>query len=109
MRLLCLELKRLVKTRSTWMLLAAALILSAVLAYFPISFVTSYKTDARGNMVKLTGIEAIQNKKEQEQAIAGLITEEKGGKGSQGLREVLSGIWEALFLRRFRWRCIMRR
>ena len=51
MRLLCLELKRLVKTRSTWMLLAAALILSAVLAYFPISFVTSYKTDARGNMV----------------------------------------------------------
>ena len=87
MRLLCLELKRLVKTRSTWMLLAAALILSAVLAYFPISFVTSYKTDARGNMVKLTGIEAIQNKKEQEQAIAGLITEEKVAKAVKDFRE----------------------
>ena len=83
MRLLCLELKRLVKTRSTWMLLAAALILSAVLAYFPISFVTTYKTDARGNMV----IEAIQNKKEQEQAIAGLITEEKVAKAVKDFRE----------------------
>ena len=87
MRLLCLELKRLVKTRSTWMLLAAALILSAVLAYFPISFVTSYKTDAKGNTVKLTGIEAIQNKKEQERAIAGLITEEKVAKAVKDFRE----------------------
>ena len=108
MRLLCLELKRLVKTRSTWMLLAAALILSAVLAYFPISFVTSYKTDAKGNTVKLTGIEAIQNKKEQERAIAGLITEERWQRQSRTFGNAIRNM-EALFLRRFRWRCIMRR
>ena len=48
---------------------------------------TSYKTDAKGNTVKLTGIEAIQNKKEQERAIAGLITEEKVAKAVKDFRE----------------------
>lgn len=87
MRLLYLELKRLIKTRSTWMLLVAAIILSAVMAYFPISFATSYKIDEKGNAVKLRGMEAIRNTKEQEQAITGKITEEKLSKAIRDFQE----------------------
>ena len=48
MRLYVLELKRLLKTRSVGILIIAALILSAVLSYLPVTYIQAYKTDKSG-------------------------------------------------------------
>lgn len=42
MRLYVLELKRLLKTRSVSFLLIAALVLSAVMAYVPVTYIQAY-------------------------------------------------------------------
>lgn len=47
MRLYVLELKRLLKTRSVGILIIAALILSAVLSYLPVTYIQAYKTTSR--------------------------------------------------------------
>lgn len=59
MRLFKLELKRVLKTRLTLILLALSLVLSLVMAYIPITF--SYVTclDDNGNDVKLVGLDAL--------------------------------------------------
>lgn len=76
-RLIYLELKRVVTTRSTWALLAILLILSAVMAYFPISFVKTEEIDEQGNISLLKGKAAIESLKQKEREINGEITEEK--------------------------------
>lgn len=40
MRLFRLELKRVIKTRTTWILLAAALLISVLMAWLPVTFET---------------------------------------------------------------------
>lgn len=76
-RLFYLELRRVVTTRTTWVLMTAIILLSAVMAYFPVSFVSAYQTDGQGNVTKLKGTEAIRYLKESEAGISGEITEEK--------------------------------
>lgn len=76
-RLFYVELKRVITTRSTWILLSLVILLSAVMAYFPISFVSTYYADEEGNVQQCKGVEAIARLKQQESNISGEITEEK--------------------------------
>lgn len=76
-RLIYLEMKRVVTTRSAWALLAFILLMSAVMAYFPISFVKTFDVDEQGNLISLEGKEAIDCIKEKEKEINGEITEEE--------------------------------
>ena len=77
MRLYVLELKRLLKTRSVGILIIAALILSAVLSYLPVTYIQAYKTDELGNIQAVNGTEAIKVKKADKKALHGEMTEAK--------------------------------
>ncbi|HJD47264.1 MAG TPA: hypothetical protein H9909_10525 [Candidatus Mediterraneibacter norfolkensis] len=77
MRLYQAELKRILKTRSVQILLAAAILLSAVLAYFPCTFVAYVYENESGKEVTLTGREAIRMIQERQGQYQGEITEEK--------------------------------
>ena len=46
MRLYYLEMKRLIRTKSVWILMIAMVVLAAVMAYVPVTFIRAYKTDA---------------------------------------------------------------
>lgn len=72
MRLLQLELKRVLKTRMTYLLLAVALVLAVVMAYIPVTFIGWTELDAAGNEVNYTGLAAIQKRKEHQ--VSGVIT-----------------------------------
>lgn len=63
----------------TWILLAAALFFSAVLAYIPTTFETSYIVDNSGNQTVVTGVKAIHElkSKRKELGISGIITPQK--------------------------------
>ena len=89
MRLYVLELKRLLKTRSVGILIIAALILSAVLSYLPVTYIQAYKTDKSGTIQVVTGIEAIKAKKADKKALHGEMTEAK-------IRETIADIKEVL-------------
>ena len=90
MRLYVLELKRLLKTRSVGILIIAALILSAVLSYLPVTYIQAYKTDKSGTIQVVTGIEAIKAKKSRlKKALHGEMTEAK-------IRETIADIKEVL-------------
>ena len=96
MRLYVLELKRLLKTRSVSFLLIAALVLSAVMAYVPVTYIQAYKTDKSGNIEAVSGREAIKVKRADKKALQGEMTEAK-------LRETITDIKEVLkdaFLRK---------
>ena len=76
-RLIYLEMKRVITTRSVWVMLAVIILLSAVLAYFPITFVKTEQIDEQGNITLLQKKEAVDCIKEKEKEINGEITEEK--------------------------------
>lgn len=77
MRVYRAELKRILKTRSVQILLAAAILLSAVLAYFPSTFPQYVYEDENGQEVTLTGREAIRMIQERQGQYQGEITGEK--------------------------------
>lgn len=77
MRVYRAELKRILKTRSVQILLAAAILLSAVLAYFPSTFPQYVYEDGNGQEVTLTGREAIRMIQEKQGQYQGEITGEK--------------------------------
>ena len=89
MRLYVLELKRLLKTRSVSFLLIAALVLSAVMAYVPVTYIQAYKTDKSGNIEAVSGREAIKVKRADKKALQGEMTEAK-------IRETITDIKEVL-------------
>ena len=64
MRLFCLEVKRIMKSRRTIILLTAALLLAVIMAYLPISFESINRPGDNGSVVELNGMEAIQFKRE---------------------------------------------
>lgn len=77
MRLLKLELKRILKTRVTMVLLSLSLFFSFLMAYLPTTFAGHSYTDAAGNTVELKGLAAIRYEKEVQADIAGTVTPEK--------------------------------
>lgn len=74
MRLFRLELKRVIKTRTTWILLAAALLISVLMAWLPVTFETRNVVED-GVEKELTGFDAIRVKRQAQAGIAGEITE----------------------------------
>ena len=77
MRLLKVELKRILKTRLTLILLSLSLLLSLVMAWLPITFSYNSYTDAEGQTVELKGLASIAYEKELQTDIAGTVTPEK--------------------------------
>ena len=76
MRLYYLEMKRLIRTKSVWILMIAMVVLAAVMAYVPVTFIRAYKTDA-GNVQAVTGVQAVKSSKETRKDMEGEVTDEK--------------------------------
>lgn len=76
-RILKLELKRLLKARRNWALFAFALVCSVLLAYLPTTFCYSSRTDAEGNEIVLTGLESIAYEKQRQAGAAGTASPER--------------------------------
>ena len=77
MKLLKLELKRVLKTRLTWILLLCSLFLTFFMAYMPTTFHGITYTDETGETVKIKGLNYIKYKKEVQKNTAGIVTPEK--------------------------------
>ncbi len=77
MRMLKLEIKRVLKTRLTLILLLVSLLLSVVLAYLPTTFTYSSYTDEAGREVGLTGLASIRYEKDIQSDTAGAVTPDK--------------------------------
>ena len=76
MRLFLMELKRILKTRSVQIVILGALLLTALLAYAPISFVRYTIQDDSGYKSEFKGLEAIRVQKEAQADYAGIVTPE---------------------------------
>lgn len=77
MRIFCLEVKRMMKSQRTLILIAVALLMSIVMAYMPISFESINCPQANGGRTELDGLAAIQFKKDYYKREAGDITPQK--------------------------------
>ena len=77
MRILRLELKRMLKSRLTWILLVLSLLFSALLAYLPTTYCYSNYTDVAGNEVNLTRLASIAYEKERQADASGIVTPER--------------------------------
>lgn len=77
MRIFWLEIKRVLKSRRTMVLLMVALLMSALMGYFPASFEYVTYEEENGNIIELEGVEAIAYKKDRRAANNGEITREK--------------------------------
>ena len=77
MRLMKLELKRVLKTRLTLILLTFSLVLSLVMAYIPTTFSYVSYLDDNGNTIKLLGLNAVQYLKTLQSDTAGTVTPQK--------------------------------
>lgn len=72
-----LEVKKTLRTRTTWILLVLALFLTVLLAYLPTAFCYSRYTDDAGNEVVLTGKASIAYEKERQAGAAGAVTPQR--------------------------------
>ena len=77
MRILKLEIKRIMKTRRTWVLIAAAFFLSVMMAYLPVTYVYGNIYDETGKATEIRGVEAIQYLKEIQADVTGAVTPDK--------------------------------
>lgn len=77
MRLLYLEIKRMLKVKRIRIVLILAVCLSILLAYLPVTFESVSYTEETGNIVELKGIEAVRYKKNLQKDIAGVVTDQK--------------------------------
>lgn len=77
MRILFLELKRVCKTRMTWISALAAILLSVLMSLSVISYAQHTNVDGSGQETKITGMEAIRSNKKQMKPYEGEITVEK--------------------------------
>ncbi len=77
MRILLLEMKRVIRSRMTWILLAIAIALSVIISYQAIAGAQHTDIDKSGQETKITGMEAIRANKKQMQPYEGAITEKK--------------------------------
>lgn len=89
MRIYCLELKRILKTRTTIVLLAAALLLSAWMAYLPITFEEFDYVNAEGEEIKLKGRKALEYGKKLEKEYTGTVTTDKIEKALRTYQETI--------------------
>ena len=74
MKLFLLEVKRMFRIKRVCILYILSFVLSIWLAYLPITFESINIVDKNGNSTKLNGIEAVEYKKEMQEAITGIVT-----------------------------------
>ncbi|MBV4439812.1 ABC transporter permease [Clostridium tyrobutyricum] len=86
MSILCLELKRLLKTPVTLILLLSCLLISLIMSYLPISYVHYNYLDSNGQNVTIAGAKAIDLKKRI--MVQGPITSDKIQKAIKNYQEV---------------------
>ena len=77
MRLFRLEVKRIMKSHRTMALLAAALLMSVVMAYLPVSFESINRPGENGEVIELDGLPAIRFKRDYYEEAAGDVTPQK--------------------------------
>lgn len=77
MRIFLLEVKRILKSRRTMILLAVALVMSVLMAYLPIAFESIYRPEENGAFVELDGMDAIKYKRTLYPTMYGEVTPEK--------------------------------
>lgn len=77
MRILSLEIKRILKSRRTLILLAVAMLLSIAMAYLPISFEGINRPNGDGTVTELDGLAAIKYKRDLYASINGEVTPQK--------------------------------
>lgn len=90
MRLLKLEIKRILKSRLTLILLGLCLLFSFLLAWIPITFSYNVYQDEDGTEVILKGLESIAYEKELQADIAGTVTPEKVRQALEDYQECLT-------------------
>ena len=79
-RLWKVELLRILRTRSTLLFLAAAVVLSVFMAYVPVTFV-SYTYEENGKEITIKGRKALEIRKNLRNPLAGEVTPEKMTEG----------------------------
>lgn len=77
MRLFGLEVKRILKSRRTLILLSVAMLLSVLMAYLPISFEGINRPNEDGTVTELDGLAAIEYKRDLYATTQGEVTAEK--------------------------------
>lgn len=77
MRLFGLELKRILKSQRTIILITSIILLSVVMAYFPISFESINHPNEDGTVMELDGLAAIEYKSDLYTTTSGEVTSEK--------------------------------
>lgn len=77
MRLFMLEIKRVLKSKMTWILLLLSLALTFLMAYLPVSYAYLEYTNETGELVLLEGLDAVRYGKELQKDITGVVTPEK--------------------------------
>lgn len=77
MRLFWLEVKRVLKSRRTLILLTVALVLSVAMAYLPVAFESINRVNPDGSRTELDGIAAIEFKRDLYAPVNGEVTPEK--------------------------------
>ena len=77
MRFLGLEIKRVLTTRLTWILLSVAILCSIFMAYIPVTFESVTYTGERGQEVRLKGVDAVKYLQEIRADLEGDVTPEK--------------------------------
>lgn len=90
MRILGLEIRRVLKTKITLVLLAAAIGLTFVMAYLPVTYVYTSYVDAEGNIIEVKGKDAIAYEKQVQKDIAGEIDGIEVQKAVQQCQECLA-------------------
>lgn len=90
MRLLGLEIKRVLKTRITWVLLVSALVLSVLMAYVPVTFQYYTYKDENGQKVELKGMEAIRYMKKEKADLVGEVTPQKVREAVEAYQDCLN-------------------
>lgn len=82
------ELKRVLRTRSTLLFLAAAVVLSVFMAYVPVTYV-GFTYEENGQEITIKGREALAIRKELRNPNAGEVTPEKMAEGLQAYQKNL--------------------
>lgn len=89
MRIMNLECKRILKAKSTWILLALSLLLSVLLAWLPMAYCYSSYTDEEGNEITLTGRASVFYEKQRQAQAAGTVTPERVRAAVEAYQECL--------------------
>lgn len=90
MRFLGLEIKRVLTTRLTWILLSVAILCSIFMAYIPVTFESVTYTGDQGHAVRLKGVDAVKYLQEIRADLEGEVTPEKVKTALGEFRECLT-------------------